>query len=554
MVVSVVLGGFSDVRLKPHSGTVSAFARAQGGDNFILETDRDQINNYVRHGDDLIVEFADGQRLTIKDFFANGVDYHNLVLESETVRHFVDFARAVQTKDINEGDGIDESSLTHHAVHTDKQAAQSDDKIDYNTVSSIDSGEKQSVLSKIFSTKSVLSTLGGLGAIAAAVEYAFDGNDTDGDNGFINPFENMKDFEPLLPGDPHKESNADDKQEEPPQAASDLRFFTGYHLVESRIIQKNSNNDLYQPIFFMSVRTKDDAQKTDRALPFLESHQEIPNAPYQNVRARIHKNDVLAEGERIQLRVNGEDKWRDAVHDGERDHWKLKAEDIAELQTLGDLYQMDSRVIDAAGQTRQGGSFVYANAYQNSDRPAMAQIDQTLINDTISQIDGKIVGKFNDGDKIQIRFDGGGWYDVSEDAIWYNGQGFSWQYGDLPTYASSSNDDEIMLESGKSDTIFYRLLDEKDATGGNGFDTIYNFKKGKWGEDDVDRIDIASLLIDYNGNATHYLSAELQNNDTVLYLYRDGSTENTGLSPLVSLIGVQTTVQELYDNGQLIMA
>jgi len=603
MTVSIILDGFADVRLQQHSGTILAYARAHKGDNFILEAGRDDIKNYARHGNDLIVEFADGQRLTIKDFFAAGIGYHNLVLESvEGHQELVDFTHAMRAPNHGPGDGVHEASIVHHAVYAGEHLAQSDGNVDAMGEASIDQGETQtdqdeaqSDSFKSFLSDSFVPVLGGLGSIAAVAGYALSaGDDGDGDGGDVSGlWSDIADGEdlspdPLLPGDPHieddkspqdpppslnpapspilpddphieednKQDQGQDQKEDSGQekADSDLRFFktTGYHFVESRVVSKDGGDYLHRPIFFRTLPVKESADQTGGILPVLKIHYVEPYDLYENIYAKVNAN--LAKGEKVQLRAN-DGEWRDADPDSAYNGWKFSQKDLAELKASGaKLQQIDSRIVDASGQVKQSDSFAPHDIY-DTDRPAIAYIDTPLLVMNSLEIGGKVYGQFAEGNKIQIRIDGGGWYDIDGTAISKDGINVTWVYGDLPTYTSSAANDKITLEEGVRDTIFYRLLDKEDATGGNGSDIIHNFKIGQWGSDDVDRIDLTSLLIDYDGNPTHYISAQASDGNTVLYLYRDGVIDSNSFTPmpLITLIGVQTTIDELYNNGQLIL-
>jgi|GEM_PF-4343272 len=578
MAVSVVLGGFSDVKLKPHSGTVSAFARPQGGDNFILELEQNQAKNYARAGDDLIIEFVDGQRLTIKDFFSQGIDYHNLVLESKGTKQFVDFSQAVNAQASQAGDGVDEAALSHYMIHSENPAVSVDGgttkpaaNIDYdNVVSSTDAGADPSGFSKFFSLKSLGAVAGGLGAIATVAEYAYSNNDKGGDD-FVNPFDGMEMPEVQVPKDPHQNQDSDSENK---QDAKDLQFFTaGYHLVETRIVESNTNKSF--PIFYrpLPIGTIEDMSNID-AIPFLFSGEQSQGNNYNTIYARMHtvfnngnvENAALAKGEKVQFSVNGE-AWQDVTYNEDMMRWQLPDDFIT---SLNDLYWMDSRIVDQNGDFRQGASIVYKGSLNATQNP-IAQIDyiqgkekhNLAIDNPVSDaqqlnIGGSTIGAFDNGHKIQVRIDGGGWYDVDEANIVKDGINYTWHFDDLPTLISSSDNDTIVLQEGESDTIVYHLLDREDKTGGNGHDEIYNFKLGQWGQDDVDRIDIAALLIDYDGQASRYLSVVSSDDgkDTHLHIYRNGeglSDASDGLPTLITLRDVQTTLADLLDHGQLIV-
>jgi len=298
MAISVIANGFSNVKLKRESGTVSAFARAQGGDNFILEASVGDIRNYVRNGDDLIIEFDDGQRLTIKDFFGSGAEYHNLILESEGVKHFVDFAAALQTPAAKQGDGVDEAAIRHQPIDATAQngvpaeAPPKDANIDYDTiVSSVDSGSKQGGLSNWFSGKSFVSILGGLGAIGAAAEYAYSGGDKAENLGNADdPFKDVEKPDALIPPPP-KDADAETGTEK-----VDLRFFTtGPLLIETRILK----NGLPLPAESFAAPIQI-GKMAEKALTFLDYIPNSNNPGYLNIFAKIL--GTLSADEKVQLR------------------------------------------------------------------------------------------------------------------------------------------------------------------------------------------------------------------------------------------------------------
>jgi len=562
MAVSVVPKGFSNVRLKRESGTVSAFARIQGGDNFVLDAQREDIRNYARHGDDLIIEFIDGQRLTIKDFFSAGRDYHNLILESAQVQHFVDFAQALRVEE--GGDGIDEALIRHQPVYAQEQAhvpnmqTAQQGNIDYdNIVSSVQAGDKKSGFSSFFSGKNFATVLGGLGALGAVVEYAY------GDEGSHHVPAASIDVpipEPLIPPPPIDNDIV----------AGDLHFFTpGAYLVETRIVKLDPASDnSFVPIFSTPLFFDEQSDMSgENALPLL--YHMLSDDPSRNVFAKI--SGSLAPGEKVQFRANS-GNWQDGEYSTQIEGWYFKHQ-----MSEGELYRVDSRIVNADGvEVRQGASispdvlYEKLSNWMKDNMPAIARIDymqegEPLYNPVYDAHDiiigGQVMGKFGEDYKIQIRL-GGGWYDatthLNEDGS------YSWHYNELPTLVSRGTNDDIILEDNVRDTLFYQLLDSNDATGGNGSDRISNFKIGQWGQADADRIDIASLLIGYhptvglyeNGGLSHYLSVISDGRgNTEIRLDRDGLGDKfQETSLLFTLVGVQTSLEELYGNGQLIVS
>ncbi|WP_265937108.1 calcium-binding protein [Acinetobacter wuhouensis] len=114
-----------------------------------------------------------------------------------------------------------------------------------------------------------------------------------------------------------------------------------------------------------------------------------------------------------------------------------------------------------------------------------------------------------------------------------------------------------------SDTAIFRLL-STDATGGNGTDTWLkasvtnpDFHVGNTVTDsEADKIDISELLDSTvnMGNIGQYVftSYDAVNNKTVIAIDRDGSTGPLAKTDLLILENVNTTLDELLKNHQLI--
>jgi|GEM_PF-877895 len=110
MVSSTVLAHKTNITLAKDTGFVSASNR--GETNFFLQAAPADIANYARQGNDLVIDFLNGQRLTIRGFFANGVDYHNLVLANDTVLQLVDFSQALA----GVGESIIDAAVVYHPI------------------------------------------------------------------------------------------------------------------------------------------------------------------------------------------------------------------------------------------------------------------------------------------------------------------------------------------------------------------------------------------------------------------------------------------------------
>lgn len=110
-----------------------------------------------------------------------------------------------------------------------------------------------------------------------------------------------------------------------------------------------------------------------------------------------------------------------------------------------------------------------------------------------------------------------------------------------------------------NDTAMYRLLTASDATGGNGKDIWTDFKVGQVSIDtNADKIDISSLLSGFNGLyqtsvLDQYLTVQTQNNNTLLYIDRDGINNKYNDTLFLTLNNVNTSLDELIQNQQIIV-
>jgi len=106
MVNSSILDGRTNVKIEASSGNIVAH-----GGNYILNAAASHITNYAREGADLVLEFADGQHLVIRDFFLGGSGYNNLLLADGSTMQLVDFSSA-----FGGADGINDAALAYDAV------------------------------------------------------------------------------------------------------------------------------------------------------------------------------------------------------------------------------------------------------------------------------------------------------------------------------------------------------------------------------------------------------------------------------------------------------
>jgi len=137
-------------------------------------------------------------------------------------------------------------------------------------------------------------------------------------------------------------------------------------------------------------------------------------------------------------------------------------------------------------------------------------------------------------------------------------------------------DDTFFLTQGQTggkDTLLYELIDNNDATGGNGHDTVYGFTVGTWeATPGADRIDIRGLLIGYKADADgpahyidgtpkidagdnigQYLSTKTEGGNTVLYMDRDGAGGAFNSEAILTLVKTDVTLEELLANHQIVV-
>ncbi|WP_272947538.1 Ig-like domain-containing protein [Pantoea sp. A4] len=111
------------------------------------------------------------------------------------------------------------------------------------------------------------------------------------------------------------------------------------------------------------------------------------------------------------------------------------------------------------------------------------------------------------------------------------------------TLTSSAYDDTITSGAG-TDTLVYHLLSSADATGGNGHDTWTDFSVANG-----DKIDVSNLLIGWNdstSNINDFVKVDhTSDGNTVLSIDRDGTGTAYSSTQLITLEGVNATLEEL---------
>lgn len=119
--------------------------------------------------------------------------------------------------------------------------------------------------------------------------------------------------------------------------------------------------------------------------------------------------------------------------------------------------------------------------------------------------------------------------------------------------------DDILIGGDGSDTAIFKVLDQTDATGGNGLDTWEDFHLGNTLTDtNADKIHISELLVASNvqnviGDIGQYLRTQIQGDNTLVYVDRDGGSNAFGDTLFLTLNNVNTTLDELIHNQQVIV-
>ena len=117
------------------------------------------------------------------------------------------------------------------------------------------------------------------------------------------------------------------------------------------------------------------------------------------------------------------------------------------------------------------------------------------------------------------------------------------------------NDTYITNEG--TDTILFQLLNSQDATGGNGHDMVLDFTLGDIRTNlQADKIDLSELLIDYSKDVSalaKFITVEQDAGNTTISLDRDGEGTMFNSVSLITLNQVNTTLDELLNNQQIIV-
>jgi len=80
--------------------------------SFVVHVNVANVANYVRWGNDLVIELHDGKTVRVNNFFVNGAGFHTLLLAGGGSPLLVDFSQAMTS----EGDGVNDSAVQYHGV------------------------------------------------------------------------------------------------------------------------------------------------------------------------------------------------------------------------------------------------------------------------------------------------------------------------------------------------------------------------------------------------------------------------------------------------------
>ncbi|MHC5308369.1 Ig-like domain-containing protein, partial [Bartonella sp. LJL80] len=116
MASSVVLNNHVNINVNAAGGVVQSPNQPA---NFLISADKGTISNYSRDGNTLVIEFENGKVIKIVDFFANGLDFNNLVFIDQSGHWLTNFSNALGA----EGDGIIDPEVYYEEIKdTDSSA------------------------------------------------------------------------------------------------------------------------------------------------------------------------------------------------------------------------------------------------------------------------------------------------------------------------------------------------------------------------------------------------------------------------------------------------
>ncbi|WP_353887734.1 type I secretion C-terminal target domain-containing protein, partial [uncultured Acinetobacter sp.] len=187
--------------------------------------------------------------------------------------------------------------------------------------------------------------------------------------------------------------------------------------------------------------------------------------------------------------------------------------------------------VTSTGTTIQGA---HGTLVIKSDGSYTYTPNATLTGGGEDQFTYKLIAPNGDESTATLKFNAGFVYNTSAGA-------------DIIT--SSAGDDTFTTNAG-ADKVIFNLLNNTDATGGNGHDTWTDFSKAQG-----DKVDISALLTGQSvtaSNIANYVTVTKDGADTVISIDRDGTGTTYQSTELLTLKNVNTTLDELLQNNHLI--
>ena len=108
MASSSVLANHINVSVSLKNQTVTA---PNEPTNFLVSADQQNVSNYARSGNNLVIQFNDGKIIRISDFFTHGLDFNNLVFVHDGGKWLTEFDKA-----LGGGDGVMDPRVTYELI------------------------------------------------------------------------------------------------------------------------------------------------------------------------------------------------------------------------------------------------------------------------------------------------------------------------------------------------------------------------------------------------------------------------------------------------------
>lgn len=600
MVNLSVFKNHSNISVDIKSGVISATDHPS---NFLLRSSKEEVLSYSRSKSDLIIEFRDGKKLSLKGFFLHGADFHNLVFVNEHGQWLVHFDQALS----GQGDGIHDRDLQYEKL-TDKD-----------------------------STKVLLGLLGGVGIAGTGIGAVASGGDAgqSQDNRQPKPgkpvaptLDEALDATGSLTGPIHPGDVTDEvrpKLSGKGEAGSTITIYDGDTVLGTTVTDADGNwsftpgDALRDGAHSLSVMVTDKAGNTSGhsdLLTFAVKTIMLPklSAPeiYDNtgdVIGPIHSGDVTDEA-RPRFSGKVEPASEIVIRDGERiigmtvankdGDWSFRP-----VRPLGDgAHSLTVSMKDVAGHEIKSSDPVDFTVDTTS--PFKFSFDKTsgmtgsaaasggsgdiaaesqeglhtatnIAHDTAQNADTGAASVTGDRDAFSSRLQAAGSGTINLDHV----TGVD-DAGGHDIFPQGAGDNVFNVHGGGNvydlpgsvhNRLLFEALDLNNAAGSNRHDTVNYFVASDFnGGGDSDRIDLSSLLIGYqpstdgpahyiDGVATihdgdnigDFLSVKHEGNNTVLYIDRDGAGQTFEAAPLVTLKDVHVDLATLLANHQIVV-